>query len=178
MNNEISRGTVLVALAGMLLATGVGWSYLNQITSQRRYLSERENLAECKAIAKKITDLRRRKQRALLRTKPTDELNRRIDAWAKQAGISSENLIRIQPREPRRIGDSQYLEQITELEVYETTLPKLIQFSQIAEQNGEGLKLSSLRVSPPRSASSEQGKTEVWSAEMALTYLIYSPKSG
>ena len=166
-----------MALTSAALVGAILWAHLLRGNAYTRFLSESRQLAECELAAKKIVALRNQKQRALLRTKPAEELNRKVDDWVREAGISSKQIVRIQPGQPRRIGDTHYLEQVTELEVLETTLPKLLQFAQIAENKGEGLKLSSFRISPPRSDTREDGQDEVWTAELALTYIIYSPKS-
>lgn len=178
MNERVSRRTILGAVTCLLLALGLIWSFSVRLEAQNRSIVELSKLTDCELLAKKIAKLRQRKQRALLQTKPADELNRKIDTWAKQANIESTQIVRIQPREPRRVGDTHYLEQVTELELQETALPNLIQLCQLAEQNGEGLKLSSFRISPSRISAIEDEAKETWSAELALTYLIYSPKSG
>lgn len=178
MNESVSRRAILSAVSYLLLTFGLIWSYSVRLGAQNRSTIEQSKLADCELLAKKIAKLRQRKQRALLQTKPADELNRKIDSWAKQASLRSTQIVRIQPREPRRVGDTHYLEQVTELELQEAALPKLIQLCQLAEQNGDGLKLSSFRLSPSRISATADDAEETWTAELELTYLIYSPRSG
>lgn len=177
MPAEVNRSTLLttVILVGMV---GVcAWSYFHRGAAANRLETDLDNLAVCQHTAEKISHLRQQKQRAQLQTKPTSELNRKIETWAGEVGIEPKRLARVEPQEPRRVGDTQYLEQVTELELMGVTLEQVVRLAQLAEGSDEGMKFNSLRISPPRSAAPAEGEPEMWNAEVALTYLIYSPKS-
>lgn len=177
MGRDVGRTTLFFSVLAVGLLVACAWSYFDRTRAGRGLRADTENLAACQHAAGQIERLRQQKQRALLKSKPTDELNRKVDDWARQAQIDPQRLVRIEPQAPRRVGDSQYLEQVTELEVVGATLPMLIRLAQLAEQAEEGIKLTSLRISPPRSSSESTDESETWNAELALTYLIYSPKS-
>lgn len=178
MNRKALNGDTLVSLLLVGMAAVVCWSYWSRIQAEQRLSEEAANTREIHQVADRIQALRQSKQRALLQFKPSDELNRLLDEWTQQVSIPPEKLVRIDPQVPRRIGDTAYLEQVTELEVFQVPLPKLIQLAQLAETQELGLKLASIRISPPRSIPSNGDEQELWNAELALTYLIYSPKSG
>ncbi|WP_442483032.1 hypothetical protein [Aeoliella sp. SH292] len=175
MGSDVRRSTLLVSVIALSLVAACAWSLWYRWTMENRLATELENLIACQKAARQILELRQQKQRALLKTKPSEELNRKIAAWAQEAGIEAKGIARIEPQEARRVGDSQYLEQVTELEVLSVPLASVIRFAQLAEQSDDSPKLTDLRLSPPRITAEDQA--EVWNAEVALTYLIYSPKS-
>ena len=163
---------MLILLLASLLA-GVAWTGYDRLRATQHLRSDRQNLLQCQQVADKIRTLRHQKQRAQLKSKPTDELNRRLDAWAAEAGVEPARLVRIEPQEPRRVGDTNYLEQVTELELTGVPLAQIVKLAQLAESSETGLQLTSLRMSPPRTVAEE----ELWNAELALTYFIYAPKT-
>jgi hypothetical protein len=175
MGSDVRNSTLLVSVVALSLVAACASSVWYRWTMENRLATERENLLACQTAARQILDLRQQKQRALLKTKPSEELNRKIAAWAQEAGIEAKGIARIEPQEARRVGDSQYLEQVTELEVLSAPLASVIRLAQLAEQSEDSPKLTDLRLSPPRITAEDQA--EVWNAEVALTYLIYSPKS-
>lgn len=177
MGPELPKASLISVLLLMVLVTGCVWSFFHRAREARRLATEAEMLAACQRAAHGIQRLRLQKQRALLKTKPSDELNRKVDAWARDAQIDTTLVARIEPQEPRRVGDSQYLEQVTELELLGVPLDRLIRLAQLAESGDESLKMTALRLSPPRTAAPTEGGPETWNAEVALTYLIYAPKS-
>lgn len=178
MPRKLLNGNSLLPLllVGALGATC--WSFWSRSQAEQRLNEELANTTAVQRVAQRIQSLRQSKQRALLQSKPSDELNRMLDEWTRQVAIPPEKLVRIDPQEPRRVGDTAYLEQVTELEVFQVPLSKLVQLAQVAETQETGLKLASMRISPPRSNPTKDGEEELWNAELALTYLIYSPKSG
>ncbi|MEM8670549.1 MAG: hypothetical protein AAGG48_23690 [Planctomycetota bacterium] len=176
MSKNVRQSTVLFSIVlTALCVVAVGLHFAAARAETREGLQQ-DDLVDCRRMAMEINRLRAGKQRALLKTKPAGELNRKISSWAKQSGIPADSLVRIDPRPPNRVGDTVYLEQVTELEILGSQLPKLVELSQIAEQAEDGLKVSSMRLSLPRSDPSEQD-VEIWNVELTLTYLIYSPTS-
>ncbi len=177
MSRQVSRRQVvrLVAWAGLIVVSGlVVWSW---IRSESIAADEAARLVECESFASKIAILRQRQASALLESKPSSELNRLIDGWRTQASIPAENLLKIEPRQPRRVRDTQYLDQSTELGFSDVTLGQVAEFARRAQLESSGLKLTSIRVTAPRRMTELDASTELWDVEMALTYFIYAPKS-
>lgn len=176
MAKQVQRSTIWFVTTMALLVVLVLGTYISRVSADKRARTHKEDLVDCRSMAAQINRLRTVKQRALLKTKPADELNRKIASWAGLAEIQADRLVRIEPREPRRIGDTDYLEQVSELEIMQTELPKLIKLAQTAERSEDGLKVSAMRLSLPRSEVGREG-IELWNVELTLTYLIYSPTS-
>lgn len=176
MSHPVQRSTIGFVVTLTLLGALAIAAHVARLGAQRRERSQREDLDDCRSMASQIERLRTGRQRALLKTKPSDELNRKIADWASRVGIPADRLIRIEPQQPSRIGDTPYLQQVTELEIMQTELPKLIELAQASQRDEEGLKVSSMRLSLPRLESDKDGP-EQWNIELTLTYLIYSPTS-
>ena len=177
MGNNSSKNSLFTASLFVLLIGIAAWSFWYRGISYRRLENDQANLTACHEAAAKISKLRQQKQRALLQSKPSEELNRKVEEWAGTTGLDLKAVARIEPREPRRVGDTQYLEQVTELELSGVTLEKTLRFSQLAESSEEGLKLTSMRLSLPHLKTDTPPESECWNAELSLTYLIYSPKN-
>lgn len=159
--------SVVLAAACVLLALRAG-------ATADRLQSERDSLAECKRIVSKISAAKLAPETASGTQQPEEELSRRIESWAKQAGVGPRQMIRIDPVSPRRAGDSDYLVQGHEVELASLSLPHLAQFAAVVRRDDARLRVSRLRLSPSRTPGSE---SEGWQAEIALTYLLHSPKS-
>lgn len=154
---------VIDLLSGMELAA-----------SRQRAIVARDNLSEARSAVHRIASLRKAPRRASLDKAAATELTRRIEQAASTAVIDVANLIRIEPREGRRIRDTDYLEQPTFIELRSTTLNQLVSFINELTVDSMGLQVTSLRVTAPRATTSE---AEVWDAEVTLTNLVYSLQS-
>jgi hypothetical protein len=118
----------------------------------------------------------------LLRSKPTlagaveqapEELARRIESTANALGIEGDNLASIEPDPAVRVADTSYLEKPTTVQLRQVTLAQLIDLLCGISESGQNLQIKALRLtSPPH--EDEGGR---WSAELTVTYLIYSPQS-
>ena len=104
----------------------------------------------------------------------TQELAKRIEAASKKAGLPLSQLVRITPSRAARLGDSVYMRKPTRIDLRAVGLPELVVFLHALSSGPNAFIVHSLRLSPPHEAE----QTELWNAEITLTYLVYSPQQG
>lgn len=166
------------SLAGWGAAVGLavlaGWSY--QVLASRRDVADvsRTNYRASRELSGKILQLRQQPSRAGLSARSSGELLRRIEQAAQSARIPQQSLSRIDPERARRVAETTYKQQSTQLELQGVSLEQLTTLLHALSSGEDAMQVSRLRFGAPRRASS--GATaESWDAEVTLTYLIYSP---
>lgn len=169
------REWLCMLLAAALVAALV-LAALELSSSRASALAAVENLAECQELAGEIAKLRTRPSQITLQAQSGTELARQIEAAAQGAQIPSNSLVRIDPQTARRVGDSPYKEQATNLELRGVTLKQLTQFLQKLSDN-EGLRARSLQLIGPRQETAAPTDAETWLVEVTLTSMIFAPKN-
>lgn len=161
--------------AGLLLI--VAWSYQQYRSSYRVSRQAAQDLADCRRLVDDIQQIRSAPARAAMQSQSTDQLASRIEAAAAAATMPIDRLWRIEPQAARRLGETAYKEQPTLLELHEISLVQLVKFLYALNAASDSqLQVRTLRLLPPRRSSSIDAE-ETWSAEVTLTYLIFSPKT-
>jgi hypothetical protein len=165
--------TVFVALG---LFTLDGWSYWSMDRSRSEAQRAQTDAALCQKLSNDILELQKKPAIAGTREQATEELAARIESAAKQSGIGADSLASIAPEPAVRVGDSDYLEKATSVQLREVTLNQLAGLFGEISSEGSGLQIKSLRLTaPPQDLSTEHKSSELWSAEFSIAYLIYSP---
>jgi len=168
------RLLILATLGGLLML--VLWSYGQLRASQREVQTARANQKECGLLAAEILEMKGQPVRASMQVVSSSDLFRRVENAAKSASMPIENLVLINPQPVRRIGDTDYKQQQTEMILRHVTLEQMVRFLHaLTAFEDSSLSVESIRLLAPRhDAGSDK---ETWHAEVTLTQLIYFPKS-
>lgn len=100
-----------------------------------------------------------------------------IEKSADSSGVPRERIARVEPQQPRRAGDSDYLEHGTTVQFDGVTLAQLAKTLQSLRSTAglDQLRVSTLRITTPYRTAAEESP-ETWNVELILTYYVYSPK--
>jgi hypothetical protein len=164
----------------ILLLGSAGWlSFTHYRAGQDAFLAAQSELDTATSLARQIVLLRQKPDRATMQSRSDQSLAQTIEASAVASGLAREQVARIEPHAPRRLGDSDYLEHATVVQLDNVTLSQLATTLAALRSGAAGpeqLRVSSLRISAPYQDDSPGG-VEPWNAELTLTYLVYSPKT-
>lgn len=128
-------------------------------------------LAQCLAIAETIEALRQKPALASDRERLAAETTGLISRAAAAAGIPPAQLARIVPDQPQKVGQTAYKEKPTLVVLEDVRLEQIVKMVHALGAGAESLTAKSIRLGPPR----QQGRDDLWTAEIVLTYLIYEP---
>lgn len=170
---ETSLDALRWAVGFILLtsAMGSGWYYS---TNAARLSSAQENLHACRQLAAAIQTAKQTPHRARLETRSLDDLGMAIESAAASAQLARERVLCIDPQAPKRLGKTDYMEQATEVELTEVTLPQVVNFIYEVGGRDEQLRTDTLRLRMPH-VSTESTTDELWLADVILTQRIYAP---
>jgi hypothetical protein len=115
--------------------------------------------------------LSRRPALAAEHERQTSEIIGLIEKAAGEAGVPAENIERITPEMPRRIGDTAYKETPTRVHLRKISLQQLVTLTHALLSADAGLRADSIRLTSPRQAEG----ADQWTTELVLGYLIYDP---
>jgi len=167
----------LIVLLFVSLAIAAGWSYLRLASSRRVAQAAAEDLDRCRQLGLQIERLSRAPTEAWLEGQTRQEkLILHIQQAAQTTEIAESSLVRIDPQPSRRIGETDYLDGPTLLQLRNVSLEQLARLLKEIIADQSGLFIESIRLSAPRSVPSSEGD-ERWTAEVVLTQLVFSPKS-
>jgi len=176
MKSSPPTASTVIAAVFSLLLVGTVVSYLLMGTSYARAAASTENVTQCLSIIERIERLRQTPQRADIRSQSETELAGRIEEAAAQADLPRNNIVRIDPGEPRRLTGTDYKKQPTDVELRSVSLKSLITFLHTVAENSESqadfLWLTSTRTDEQSAAVSES-----WNAQLTLSNLIFSPRN-
>lgn len=133
-------------------------------------------IAELERTARQILELRDRPIKVETDLRTSDALARLVEEGAKQVGLKSEQIVQIDPGDPRRVAETEYLEQRTEVELREATLRQIVEFTIALEKTGKSLTVPQLSLRVPPGQETATGPQELWNAQLLLTSRIYEPK--
>jgi type II secretory pathway pseudopilin PulG len=170
---ETSLDTLSRAVGFVLLASAAGSAWYYSINAAR-LSAARENLHTCRQLATAIQAAKQTPHRARLETGSLDDLSTAIENAAASAQLARERVLRIDPQAPKRLGKTDYMEQATEVELTEVTLPQIINFIYEVGGRDEQLRTDTLRLRMPH-VSTESTTEELWLADVILTQRIYAP---
>ena len=159
----------------MLMAAGSAWMLFH--CHQRSVIARRamEELAVCQQLADRIQSLRTSPRQAVLKKQSVQRISLCIQQAAEAAELPDSDILRITPRQGRRVGKSPHVEQPVDVTIRKLTLGQLSRFLEELQAGAGGLQPTSIRLTAPRSKPSET-ENELWSCELVLTYLVFSPE--
>lgn len=168
------RPLIAMAVLGLILANAwTGWQLLS---ARAECELAQQQLAACRAVADQIVELRDAPVRFEDQAQSGEAMAQLIESAAQQVALPSDRIVHIAPGEPRRVQDTVYQEQSTELELREVTLRQLIQLALAIPQLNPSISGPSLVLRPPPAAESADAQDELWNAQLILTSYIYAPK--
>jgi hypothetical protein len=107
------------------------------------------------------------------RERQSGETASAIEMAAQSAGIASEQLLRISPEPPQRLGDSAYKEKPIAVTLRNIRLDQLVKMTFALESGELGLNTRNIRLN----AAEATDGSGLWSADVVMTYLIYEPQT-
>ena len=164
------RNLLLLVLAGLLAVTAI-WSYQTMADSRLAALRAQDDLAQCSRMADRIEALRRRPALAAQAQRGSAETIGLIESAAKDADIPGSRILQIMPEQPRRLGDTVYMEKPTRIRLKNVTLEQLTKLTHAIRTDKNRLHDKAMDLSPP--SSEDTGR--LWNVDLVLTYLIYNP---
>jgi len=165
------RTTILLTVLAGLLCLAMLWCQNRQSRQKQRALAAMEGLAECRRIAARIRQARRRPALAAERELLGSQITSLIENAARSAGITPDRLVSITPQRADRVGESVYKEKPTLVSLKGVTLKQLVTMVHKLVSSADGLYAERLWLAAPR----PQDTGNLWDAELTLTYLIYDP---
>lgn len=170
-SKTVSALRLLSLIAGTL---GVGASYWYYSKSASRLDISADSLRHCEQIATSIRLVRESPHRARIQTWSQDDLGTVIEKAAADAQLARDRVLRIDPQPPKRIGKTDYQEQLTEVELLAVTLRQLVDFVFNVTSSDDQLEISTLRMRMPHESQS-LANPELWLADVILTQRVYAP---
>ena len=168
-----TRQVVAIGVAGFIALAGLNiWAYSEWADQYDAAANSATALAECRATADQIALLRERPVLAGAREMGSSEITPRIEKAALAAGLSATDLVRISPEPARRLGESPYREQSTEVVVEGVSLRQSVELLHAITNGQPGLRVKEIRLSAPQAADTR----DRWTLEATLAALIYSPQ--
>lgn len=177
MKNRVRRtGLLLAAVVAVLLAvTGAsGW---RMRSAGVRMEEARSNLRGCERLAAEVLRLRQRPSVATMEVHSATELASQVEDAMRSSQVPDGALMRIEPAPPRRLENSDYKVQPTDIEIQGVSLRQLTGFLQTLVAEPAQMLPTNLRLTAPRYKDARTGGLEKWSVELTLTHLIYLPKT-
>ncbi len=168
-----SRRLIYLSLvAALALVLADGWSYWMMTRSKDDAQAALADAQTCQTLGAQMVAMQSKPAVANSQEQAFEQLTARIEAAAQSSGIAgSEHLAAIDPEPAARLGDTAYLEKPTVIQLREATLPQIVTLLSHLTQSQAGLRVKALRLSAPP----QKEDTDLWSAQITLTYLIYSP---
>jgi hypothetical protein len=105
------------------------------------------------------------------------QLNQRLRAAALDAGLSDQ-LLGIEPGQPQQLRDHDLKDTPIFLQLNGVTLPQLVAFlRRLTEDDPHIVPRNISLTAPPGSAPTTRNAAELWTADVTLAYLTYSPRT-
>ncbi len=164
------RTLAILGAAGAALTLALVLSCQFLLQQQKAAEAAQRDLAEGVRMIEQIKVLSQRPTLAGEKERHDNETYGLIESTVKSAGVDAK-VRRIASEKPRRLGDSAYKEQPTQVSLPPITLKQLVALGLDLSSPEVGLNLETIRLSAPRDADTG----DLWNAEVVLTYLIYDP---
>ncbi len=168
-----SKTPFFIAVLGLAALNGwFGWEYW----ARREQAQDAEaQLAAVSNLAQKIEKLKSAPLQVNEGAQSTSALAQLVESKVKSVNLKPEQIAHIVPGEPRRIGETPYLEQATDVELRQASLKSIVEFTIALGQSGPGIAVPSLSLRVPPGTENASGE-ELWNAQLTLTSRIYAPK--
>ncbi len=158
-------------VVNLALALSAAWGYYRWTHTHGAAQSAVEETRTCRGLAAQIRALDSRPTQADSQEMPIQDLTRRIEQSAADAGIPMASLVRISPQPASRIGDTPYKTKSTQVLLQRVSLRQVILFHHALETQGVGLLATGLRLAAPQPSNANG----LWTSESTLTHVVYSP---
>ncbi len=165
------RMKILLGMMAGLLALAALWSYQQMEARKLSAQQAQADLVDCRSLAGKIRQSRAVPCLATSKEPAASESIAQIEQAVRSAGIAPNSLDRITPEMPRRVGDTAYKEKPTQVQLRKVSLRQVAALAYNLRIADVALNTGSVRLSAPR----DDDTTDLWNAELVLTYLIYDP---
>jgi hypothetical protein len=177
MTGAPARFGAFVVLAAFALLAADVWLSWNWLDGREALQLDGEQLANCNALAKRISELRSAPARVEETARTSAALARLIESAAQQAGLPTDRIVHVSPGEPRRIGDSPYLEQSTAVELRAITLQQLIELTVNIGRAAPQLQIPSVAIRTPPGDPNSSNAPELWNVQLTLTAHVFAPRA-
>jgi hypothetical protein len=171
-----SRVAVMAGITMLGLVLFDAWTFWRWTDSREQLTAEQNQLATASKLAQSIRALRRSPEKLDATARSADALAKLIESSAQQVGLGTDRIVHIAPSEPRRIGNSAYLEQVTGVELREASLKQLVDLTRAVGQTAPRLTIASVSIRMPPGDLNSNGQSELWNIELTLTGHVYEPK--
>jgi hypothetical protein len=163
---------IAVAVTGIALLPACAIYYH---TAKNRAVEASESLASCQELAAQIRQLQQHTEHASLTQRSLTDLADLVEHAAATAGLPRDSIVRVDPEAIRRVGESDYREQATEIELGSVALDQVRQLIDGLSAHDSNLEVRTLRLRTPHEEANDGA--EKWLSELVLTQRIYAPKS-
>ena len=171
MKDLRQRWMAIGVVVNILLLVLTGWSYYHLAGSQEAMNWAFEDAAQSRQLALAIQALDNQPSQADSQEMQLQDLTRRIEGSARDAGVAAGNLVRISPQSGSRIGQTPYRKKSTQVTLRDLTMEQVVRFHHTLESQGTGLHVTSLGLT----ASRLQAVSNRWTVESTLTHIVYAP---
>jgi hypothetical protein len=176
MTNGRTRFGMLTFLASGALLLADAWLGWNWLQGREELQADCEQLISCDALGERIAKLRGAPAKVEETARTSAVLAKLIESAAQQAGIAADRIVHVAPAEPRRIGDTTYLEQTTALELRAVTLRQLIELTLRIRRVAPQLNFPSVAIRTPPGDPNSASSSELWNVQLTLTAHVFAPK--
>ena len=151
--NPIVRASLAMGVIACVLLGAMGWTYSYFVDCRRNAQLAAENYNACRQLAERIDSLQKKPSLAVSRDLQVTELSRRLEDALGKSDIATDDLARVTPEAPRRIGDTAYLERSTQVVLRNVTLRQVIVFLTSLAGEPSGLSVAGIRLTAPRNVA-------------------------
>lgn len=170
--NQSQRLTIWIVMLTAVFALAGFWTYQYMLEQKRFAQVTANNVLECQTIAKQIEKLRTKTHD----DQPVGDMNtlvQLIQQSASLAGMPMNHVQRIRPSSARRIGQTPYIENPTQLSLNQVTMKDTVSFLHHLASNQPSLQIQSLRLTD--NSGRQPTPEEAWQVEVGLASITYEP---
>ncbi|MCC6580939.1 MAG: hypothetical protein IT440_10900 [Phycisphaeraceae bacterium] len=171
----IQRLITGLVLCVLVMGAAVAWCGSVARHSRHLAITARNDLLRCRQLEQ---ELRQWQEKLSTQPKnPVDQitLTQRLQEAARIARMPMTQLQLVRPMPLKRLGQTDVMEQDTEVALREVTLEQAISLCIGLAQDNRGLQIQSLRLTSPMPPSREPG--ERWNVNMTLSTCVIQPLS-
>lgn len=172
---KLNRQSVSIGTAWLVLIVIVFAGYAMMARNHNRLRDAQAQLRECKKLAQDIQALQQQPGFAALGVDSPRTITTRAEHAGQQAKIPPTALARIEPQSAVRLRDSPYRLRPTRLEIRRVTLEQIVVFTHALIDEAQGTTVRDIRLTAAEGNAEGAKEVDLWTAEIVLTQLIYSP---
>lgn len=185
-NSSAARRTALLSLLAIAGVATACVAYSRLENQRQNAVAAQHEMTACLADLKDLSIWQTGGAQPAAPADANDpELNRRLHTAASVAQIPDQ-LVSIDPGQPRRVRDTDYTETFVGLRLNRVTMRQLVSFLHYLSAHDASVRARSIELAPPGAAESagaplqaaSKGPAEYWTADVMLAYLSYAPRKG